>query len=94
MESAASGIIAAKQLAKRLKNEPELQLPATSMSGALCRYICDESIADFQPMGANMGLLPPLDERIRDKQERYQRLAERAVKSLRDAIGSRENVRG
>lgn len=83
MESAASGIIAAKQLARRLKGGQAVHLPEVTMLGALCRYISDESVKNFQPMGANMGLLPPLGEKIRDKRQRYQRLAERALGSLK-----------
>ena len=36
----------------------------------MSRYIADESVKDFQPMGANIGILPPLEEKIRDKRER------------------------
>jgi methylenetetrahydrofolate--tRNA-(uracil-5-)-methyltransferase len=49
------------------------------MLGALCRYISDESAKNFQPMGANFGLLPPLGEHIRDKRRRYEALAARAL---------------
>jgi len=79
MESAAGGIIAAEQLARRLRGEPALILPEETMLGALCRYISDQGVENFQPMGANMGLLPPLDRRVKNKQERYQALAERAL---------------
>ncbi len=44
-------------------------MPGDTVMGALARYISDESVTDFQPMGANFGILPPLDERIRSKQE-------------------------
>jgi methylenetetrahydrofolate--tRNA-(uracil-5-)-methyltransferase len=86
MESAASGIVAAKQLARRLSGKPPLDLPQDTMTGALCRYISDESVAGFQPMGANMGLLPPLTEQIKDKRLKYEKLAERALESLKSAI--------
>ncbi len=86
MESAASGLIAAKQLAMRVCGKQELEFPKTTMLGALCSYISDESVKNFQPMGANMGLLPPLSEKIRDKQLRYQMIAEKALDSLNDAI--------
>lgn len=82
MESAASGLLAAKNLARRLQGKPPLLLPADTMLGALARYVSDESVRDFQPMGANMGILPPLAERIKDKQQRYLAVAERAVASL------------
>ena len=86
MESAASGIIAAKQLARRLKGEPRLNLPKETMLNALCAYISDESVEDFQPMGANMGLLPPLDVRIKDKRQRYEMMAERALTALQNSL--------
>jgi len=82
MESAASGIVAGLSLANILSGKPPLILPRTTMIGALAAYISDESVTNFQPMGANMGLLPPLDEVIRDKRERYTKLAERALKDM------------
>lgn len=84
-ESAMSGIIAGQSLARRLKGEERLELPRTSMCGALCRYIQAEN-ENFQPMGANMGILPPLDNEIRNKQERYETIAERGLNDLRAAL--------
>ena len=83
MESAASGLMAGLNLAKRLKGEETVILPEDTMIGALSRYISDESVKNFQPMGANFGVLPPLPEKIRDKQERYMQLAERGMNSLK-----------
>ena len=82
MESAASGILAGLNAARRLQALQTVILPETTMMGALARYICDESVRDFQPMGANFGVLPPLDEKIRDKALRYTALADRAVADL------------
>jgi methylenetetrahydrofolate--tRNA-(uracil-5-)-methyltransferase len=87
MESAASGIIAGINAARlersgrgeRLdRGEPPFVPPEETMIGALCRYITSQN-ANFQPMGASMGLLPELPERIRDKAQKYQLLAERAM---------------
>lgn len=83
MESAASGLMAGINLAKRLKGENTVVLPEDTMIGALSRYISDESVKNFQPMGANFGVLPPLPEKIRDKQERYMQLAQRGMESLK-----------
>ncbi len=83
VESAMSGIIAGQSLARALNGQPPLNLPKTTMCGALCNYVAAEN-KDFQPMGANMGLLPPLEEAIKNKQERYERIAERALKDLID----------
>lgn len=83
MESASSGILAGINAARVLLGEETLVLPATTMMGALSRYISDGSVKDFQPMGANFGVLPPLDEKICDKAARYQALADRALAALR-----------
>ena len=85
MESAASGLMAGINLSKRLKGEETVILPEETMIGALSRYISDESVKNFQPMGANFGVLPPLPEKIRDKQERYMKLAERGMNSIKQA---------
>lgn len=79
MESAASGIVAGINAAAKLKGEKPLILPGFTMIGALLHYICDGSVTDFQPMGANFGILPPLDTHIRDKRERYAALAKRSA---------------
>ena len=79
MESAASGIIAGLNAVRRYNSMPPLILPDITMTGALLEYITDGSIADFQPMGANFGILPQLDETIRDKRARYMALAERSL---------------
>lgn len=82
MESAASGILAGCNAARRLRGENTVILPQTTMMGALARYISDETVRDFQPMGANFGVLPPLPEKIRDKAARYTALADRAAADL------------
>ncbi len=88
MESAASGIMAGLNMARRLSGLETVVLPRETMIGALARYISDETVTDFQPMGANMGILPELDVRIKDKQERYRAIAERAVDSLQLIVDS------
>ncbi len=79
MESAASGIVAGINAAAFVLGEEELVLPEFTMIGALLNYICDETVKDFQPMGANFGVLPPLDVKIKDKKERYKALSERSL---------------
>lgn len=82
MESAASGILAGLNAARCLAGKESVVLPATTMMGALSRYISDESVRDFQPMGANFGVLPPLNTKIRDKALRYTAIADRAAEAL------------
>lgn len=81
-ESAATGILAGINAARFANGEEPLVLPPETMLGALVNYITDESVGNFQPMGANMGILPPLEKKIRHKDERYAALAERAIAGL------------
>ena len=81
-ESAATGILAGINAARFASGEEPLVLPPETMLGALVNYITDESVDNFQPMGANMGILPPLGKKIRHKDERYAALAERAIAGL------------
>ena len=81
-ESAATGILAGINAARFASGEEPLVLPPETMLGALISYITDESVGNFQPMGANMGILPPLEKKIRHKDERYAALAERAIAGL------------
>lgn len=82
MESASSGILAGINAARHIKGEAPLILKNTTMMGALAEYISSSPSKDFQPMGANFGVLPPLPEKIRDKRERYAALSERGLNDL------------
>ena len=79
MESAASGIIAGINAVAKLVGKKPLILPRFSMIGALLQYITDKDVENFQPMGANFGILPSLDEKIRDKKARYTALSFRSL---------------
>lgn len=88
MESASSGLIAGINAVKRLNGSDTVVLPAVTMIGALSRYISDETVKDFQPMGANLGILPPLDEHIRDKRLRAAAHAERSLDEIEKLLCS------
>lgn len=90
MESAASGIIAGKNAVRTANGKAPLELPTVTMTGALCSYISDETVKDFQPMGANFGILPPIEPKIRDKKQRYAALAERALSALERIISDED----
>ena len=79
MESGASGLLAGINAYNRVVGNDMLILPDYTMTGALAKYISDETVKDFQPMGANIGILPPLDINIRDKQLKAQAHADRAL---------------
>ncbi len=84
MESAASGLLAGLHLARRLQQQAPTLPPETTMIGALSRYVSRYPGKDFQPMGSNMGILPSLEDPVRDKRLRYQALADRSLKDLAD----------
>ena len=86
MESAASGLLCGINAARVACGRATVTLPATTMMGAMSRYISDPYVTDFQPMGANFGILPALENRPRDKAERGQAYADRALADLRAFI--------
>lgn len=86
MESAASGILAGINAARRIKNEESLILPNETMMGSLSEHVSSSVSKNFQPMGANFGILPSLEVHIKDKKERYRALAERSIKILKSLI--------
>lgn len=79
MESAACGIVAGKNALSRITDKEPVILPGYTMTGALLNYITDPTLTDLQPMGANFGILPPLDRQIKDKRERYMALSQRSL---------------
>src|SRR5213076_3541345 len=81
-ESAATGILAGINLARLLAGEQPLVPPATTMLGALYRYVHSADPEHFQPMNANFGLLEPLERPVKDKQKKKELLVERALRDL------------
>lgn len=87
----ATGVVSAINMARTLSSQAEWVLPQTSMLGALCHYVTHADPNEFQPMKANFGILPELDRRIKNKRERYQAYAERALNALRASIDALED---
>lgn len=81
MESAAAGIMAGLNACRMVRGQEPLILPRDTMMGALAAHVSTPN-ADYQPMGANFGILPTLETHIRDKKMRYAALAQRALDSL------------
>lgn len=81
MESTASGLVAAVGLACALSGRPEPDFTGRTILGALARHVSTPS-ANFQPMNANYGILDPLENRVRSKRNRYEKLSERALEEL------------
>ena len=86
MESASSGLLAGLNAVRKANGEPPLLLGENTLLGALTDYISDPSVKNFQPMGANFGILPPIEPKIRDKKERYAALSKRALDELEKVI--------
>lgn len=86
MESACAGVLAGINAANRILGKEKFVPVELTISGALARYISDENVKNFQPMGASFGLLPPLETKIRDKKLRYEALAERGLEALKKQL--------
>jgi methylenetetrahydrofolate--tRNA-(uracil-5-)-methyltransferase len=96
VESAASGLIAGLGAFFRSRGETPLALPEDTALGALGRYIARSDPENYQPTNIAFGLLPELNERVRDKAKKRLALAERALASLgrfKERLGQGESVR-
>src|SRR5699024_8594452 len=83
VESAASGLVSGINAVRRFKGEEPVIFPQTTAIGALPHYITHAESKHFQPMNVNFGIIKELDgPRIRDKKERYEKIAERALTDL------------
>lgn len=89
VESIASGLLAGINAVRYMKNKGKIVFPVETMIGALTDYISTPN-EKFQPMNANFGILPKLPEKIRDKQERYKKLSDRAISIMKGKIPNQE----
>ena len=83
VESISSGLVAGLNAANQVLNKPKIIMPKETVIGALANYISTEN-DKFQPMNANFGILPELEEKIKDKKEKYKKLAEIALKNIKN----------
>lgn len=88
VESAASGLAAGLNAARLWHGQDPMVLPADTAIGSMAHYIVSTESGSFQPMNANFGLLPPLEERIKNKKLRYEKLAERALRTIQNFVGN------
>ncbi|MBO5364631.1 MAG: methylenetetrahydrofolate--tRNA-(uracil(54)-C(5))-methyltransferase (FADH(2)-oxidizing) TrmFO, partial [Clostridia bacterium] len=82
VESAASGLIAGMAAAASILGQEEPNFSARTAIGALGAYISHEGITNFQPMNVNFGIMEGLSERIRDKKEKAEKMAERSLAEI------------
>jgi len=86
MGNVATGLLAAINLARHLSGQSALILPPTTMLGALCNYVSNADPKHFQPMKANLKIMPALPQLERDKSRRKVLYAERAHRDLLAAL--------
>ena len=91
MGNIATGLLAGLNAARLHHHEQPMTLPRTTMLGALCHYITQADLKDFQPMKANFGILPPLEFASKiGKRDRGKAYAERALEDLTLALSGVE----
>ena len=88
VESTASGFLAGVELARRLLGREPADFPRETAIGALAAYVSNESVADFQPMNINFGIMPPLDHRVKGKRNKNAELSRRSL-DIVDALKER-----
>jgi methylenetetrahydrofolate--tRNA-(uracil-5-)-methyltransferase len=86
VESAASGLIAGINAARLVNGEEPVEFPHETAMGSMARYITTTNAKNFQPMNANFGLFPELPEKIRGKQERNEKHANRALETIQKFV--------
>ena len=79
MESASSGLVAGINAAMKALGKEKVVFDRATAHGALAAYISEYSGKNFQPMNINFGLLPSLEERIKNKKERYEKISKKAL---------------
>ncbi|WP_047151638.1 FADH(2)-oxidizing methylenetetrahydrofolate--tRNA-(uracil(54)-C(5))-methyltransferase TrmFO [Aneurinibacillus tyrosinisolvens] len=84
VESAASGLIAGINAGRLARGLESVEFPKETAMGSMAHYITTANPDSFQPMNANFGLFPPLEKKIRNKKERYEQYAQRALDKIQN----------
>lgn len=86
VESAASGLLAGINAARLVRGQDLIVMPQETMIGSMAHYITSTSSKHFQPMNANFGLMKPLAKKIRNKKERNEEYAKRALDTIQNFV--------
>ncbi|QWU46433.1 MULTISPECIES: FADH(2)-oxidizing methylenetetrahydrofolate--tRNA-(uracil(54)-C(5))-methyltransferase TrmFO [Bacillus] len=86
VESAASGLLAGINAARLVQGEEPVVLPPVTAMGSMANYITATNSKNFQPMNANFGLFTPLEKKIKNKQERNEAYATRALETIQNFV--------
>ena len=81
VESIASGMVVGMNVANKILNKSKVIFPKFTMIGSLADYISTEN-KKFQPMNANFGILPKLENKIKDKKEKYEKYAQKSLEYM------------
>jgi methylenetetrahydrofolate--tRNA-(uracil-5-)-methyltransferase len=92
VESAAAGLIAGINAAKFALGEELVVFPQDTAMGSMAHYITTADSKHFQPMNANFGLLAPLSTKIKNKQERIEAIAQRALNTIQNISQNVHNL--
>ena len=91
MGNIATGLLTGINAAHNHKHQAPITLPQTTMLGALCHYVTHANLKDFQPMKANFGIMPPLENKDHhSKRERGKLYGERAMIDLENFLSQHE----
>ncbi len=82
VESISSGLVAGINIARNIEGKETIYFPKNTMIGSLANYISTPK-NNFQPMNANFGILPQLNEKIRDKKIKYEKLARTSPRRIK-----------
>lgn len=83
VESASSGILAGYNMAALLTDSDMFEPDGKTCIGALPLYISNQANTNFQPMNANFGIIEGLNEKVRKKSERYNKIAIRSLEIIK-----------
>lgn len=92
VEAIASGLYAALNTWAELSGVSVATLPTTTALGSLVAYATDPNTTNYQPMHVNFGLMPPLEDAPRSRNERRSAMAARARKDSQDWVASRPDL--
>ena len=71
--------------------ENKIIYPDETVIGALSKYISTKN-EKFQPMNANFGILPQLDEKIKDKKEKNTQIAQKSLDKVKKCCNGQIGV--
>lgn len=92
VESAASGLIAGMNAGRVALAKEPLVFPPDTALGSMAHYITTADFRHFQPMNANFGLFPPLESRIKNKKEKNEAFANRALEKIRNFLATEQEA--